>query len=127
VLVVGLSSGDVVLVECKLDPAGQLKTRIIGTMKKVHDFGVNSLDAVTFKRSSEILAKAPVEQNQILIASGGDDQQLAVHNILLTNPQNWKLHVLSKFKRPAHTSCVKGVLLRRLPTEADADRNSSFF
>ena len=63
VLVVGLSSGDVVLVECKLGPEGQLKTRIIGTMKKVHDFGVNSLDAVTFKRSSEILAKAPVEQN----------------------------------------------------------------
>lgn len=60
---VGLSSGDVVLLECKLDSESKLATRIIGTLKKVHDFGVNSLGAVTFKRSSEILAKAPVDQN----------------------------------------------------------------
>ena len=126
IFIIGLSSGDIVLSEFKISPEGEIQTRIIGNLKKVHDFGVNSLDAMSFKRSVEVIKK-PTDQNQILIASGGDDQQLAVHNILLTNPKNWQMKILSKFKRAAHTSCVKGILLRRLPALPDGDRNSSSF
>ena len=50
-LVVGLSSGDI----CLISAIENLKTKIIGTLKKVHDFGVNSLDAVTFIKSHELV------------------------------------------------------------------------
>ena len=50
-LVVGLSSGDI----CLISAIDGLKTKIIGTIKTVHDFGVNSLDAVTFIKSHELV------------------------------------------------------------------------
>jgi hypothetical protein len=49
--VVGLSSGDI----CLISAIDGLKTKIIGTLKNVHDFGVNSLDAVTFIKSHELV------------------------------------------------------------------------
>ena len=72
VLVVGLSSGNIVLVDFKFSSDDNVETTIIGNLKRSHDFGVNSLDAMTFKRSVEVI-KTPTDQNQILIASGGDD------------------------------------------------------
>lgn len=50
-IIVGLSSGDI----CFIQATENLKTKIIGTLKKVHDFGVNSLDAVTFIKSNELV------------------------------------------------------------------------
>lgn len=50
-LVVGLSSGDIYLISA----IDGLETKIIGTLKNVHDFGVNSLDAVTFIKSHELV------------------------------------------------------------------------
>lgn len=57
ILIIGLSSGDIVLSEFKYSAEGEIQTRIIGNLKKVHDFGVNSLDAMSFKRSVEVIKK----------------------------------------------------------------------
>jgi hypothetical protein len=58
---VGMSSGDLVLVEV----SDELNTRILTTIK-VHDFGINSLDAT---RGSN---------NTLVVATGGDDQNIAL-------------------------------------------------
>ena len=55
VLAIGVSSGDIVLVDFKFGADDKVETKIIGNLKKVHDFGVNSLDAITFKRSVEVI------------------------------------------------------------------------
>jgi hypothetical protein len=69
-----LSSGDIALVQITHDDK-VVKTKILGTFKKVHDFGVNSLDAICFKKRSELVnSQSQGGQYQILIASGGDDQ-----------------------------------------------------
>lgn len=62
VLVVGMSSGDIVLTKIQ----GKCKVTQTYVLSKIHDFGVNSLDA--------LLCGA-----NIVISSGGDDQQLAVN------------------------------------------------
>ena len=139
VLVVGLSSGNIAIFNVSL-MEGQLDCKQIGTLTHAHDFGVNSIDSVTFKRSVDVI-KNYSDQTQILIASGGDDQRLVVHNILLQEKQlkngSYKVSmtILSKFKRYAHTSCVKGVLIVRKTEQLIAqeeekkqeDRNSTTF
>ena len=82
-IIVGLSSGDIVLIQMTQEKDG-LKTKNIGTLKRVHDFGVNSLDAVTVRKRAELVNSQSQGGNyQVLIASGGDDQHLAVHNMLI--------------------------------------------
>lgn len=60
---VGLSGGDVQVIGFKDE-----KSFVLKTLPKVHDFGVNALDA-------ELI------DSKLVIASGGDDQKLSI-NIL---------------------------------------------
>jgi WD40 repeat protein len=57
VLICGLSNGDIIL----LSVGQNAHLTVVHTFKHAHDFGVNSIDALT-------------DGNMILIASGGDDQ-----------------------------------------------------
>ena len=64
------------------------------TFKRAHDFGVNSIDALELNNET------------ILIASGGDDQQLSIIHTDLSN------HKLIKFY--GHSSSIKGVSLSQI-------------
>jgi WD40 repeat protein len=83
----GLTNGDVVVINTNL---GSLLVTC-----KVHDFGVNSLDARLNSSSS------------ILIASGGDDQQISITYLDITTKK-----IIHK-KSYAHSSSIKGVTMWR--------------
>ena len=70
VLICGLSNGDLVLLRVNQE---DLQLSLVHTFKHAHDFGVNSIDALELNNES------------ILIASGGDDQQLSIILTDLTN------------------------------------------
>lgn len=65
VLVIGLSSGDLAIATCCRDENGTMCTNVLLCEKRIHEFGVNSLDALLLNKSSK--------QTKLLVASGGDD------------------------------------------------------
>ena len=46
-LITGLSNGDIVIISIQFDSNNLLTLQLIGTLEKAHDFGVNSLHALT--------------------------------------------------------------------------------
>ena|ERR1719272_374258 len=52
VLIVGLSNGDISMLAITFDDRNELQVQILGTLQRAHDFGVNSLDALTIEKSA---------------------------------------------------------------------------
>ena len=50
-LITGLSNGDIVIISIQFSSDNQINLKIIGTLEKAHDFGVNSLHALTCKEN----------------------------------------------------------------------------
>lgn len=101
VVVVGMSSGDIAFIEVAFDGDKNIKSKLLGKIPKVHDFGVNSLDAVK-------LISKDLGCKNIVVASGGDDQQLCVNMVEISDSATAKWQL----KKAAHTSCVKAVVIQ---------------
>eukprot|EP00347_Sterkiella_histriomuscorum_P019530 403341280 len=121
-IICGLSNGDIYVLAVdfiKNNETQEIETHIQphAELNRVHDFGVNTLDAIYDKDS-----------NELLIVSGGDDQQISVIKMkrqaadLEQNSQtpktNYLFTIASKLKQYAHSSCIKGVVItQQSPSE----------
>lgn len=106
IVVVGMSSGDIAVIAVEFDSHQQLKATMLGKIPRVHDFGVNSLDAIKLNQKD-------LHCPQIVVASGGDDQQLCINLVDVSDAAiaKWQL------KRAAHTSCVKAVVIQAIGSQ----------
>ena len=97
ILVCGFTDGAILLYSV-IPSELTFKTSLVYTAKDVHGFGVNCLDTLV------------LEDNQFLVASGGDDQNISVTLFQRLPNGVAKIAGCTVY---AHSSCIKGLAIYR--------------